>query len=103
MSYEDGATPPTGETTARNDSGQPEPVLTADQWQQVAGERSVVDPEEADDLDPTDPNLAAAGGDNDHTNFIGDVSDEDLGVEAAGHLLDTEPATTGEDDSGGGA
>lgn len=74
------------------DSNSADQAVTADEQLDDAGEelddpeatagyRSVVDEDE--DLDPGDPNSASADGDNDHEDFIGEESDEDLGVDAA--------------------
>lgn len=53
----------------------------------AAGYRTVLDDEAAAELEPGDPNLAAAPGTYDHENHIGDAVDDDGGVGAAGARL----------------
>ncbi len=48
-----------------------------DQADAAAGYRAVVDQEEVVDLPATDPNVAAAPGDCDHENHIGEELDHD--------------------------
>lgn len=58
---------------------EPQPVDQAavDQADEAAGYRVVVDEEEVADLPDSDPNVAAAAGDCEHENHIGDETDHD--------------------------
>lgn len=76
-------------TTPETPDEQVEGQLTLDEQ---AGYRDVLDDEAGDELAATDPNLAAAQGDYNHEDHIGEPVDDDLGVGAAGARLDAGPA-----------